>query len=112
MKKCGHKACKIYLPSQILDCQEGKCINCAVDDFAHGFKTNITSCDKCHTGKILKNDCETPINRNCQRCHKKLVPIGGARDNGSSSHDDWSTRKYHKKCWKEMKKEEEDEYSI
>lgn len=35
---------------------------------------------------------------NCEYCNKKLVPIGNARKNGKY-HNDWNTRKYHKKCW-------------
>ena len=40
---------------------------------------------------------------NCEYCDKPLVAIGTARGNGKSSHGDWDTRKYHKKCWKEQK---------
>ena len=36
---------------------------------------------------------------NCSHCNKKLVPIGKSRKNGKS-HNDWPSRKYHKKCWK------------
>jgi len=39
---------------------------------------------------------------NCEYCGKKLVPIANKRSNGTHRHNDWSTRKYHKKCWKEM----------
>jgi hypothetical protein len=35
---------------------------------------------------------------NCEFCNKKLVPIGKARKNGKF-HNDWYSRKYHKKCW-------------
>lgn len=34
----------------------------------------------------------------CEHCGKKLVAIGNRRKNGKS-HDDWDSRKYHKKCW-------------
>ena len=37
----------------------------------------------------------------CVKCNKPLVPIGTKRKNGVSHHDDWSSRQYHKKCWKE-----------
>ena len=46
--------------------------------------------------------------RLCWKCFNVLVPIGNSRENGKSSHGDWSTRKLHKKCWKEMKKDNED----
>ena len=38
----------------------------------------------------------------CKRCDKTLVPIGDRRKRGTRRHNDWSSRQYHKKCWKEM----------
>lgn len=38
----------------------------------------------------------------CQYCGGRLQPIGHDRLNGRD-HPDWPTRKYHKKCWKEMR---------
>ena len=38
--------------------------------------------------------------RRCTWCDGILVPIGSSRENGAS-HRDWSTRRMHKKCWKE-----------
>ena len=38
----------------------------------------------------------------CKRCDKTLVPIGDRRKRGTRRHNDWNTRQYHKKCWKEM----------
>ncbi len=35
----------------------------------------------------------------CEYCNKPLRAIGHARKNGKN-HNDWSTRKLHKKCWK------------
>lgn len=40
---------------------------------------------------------------NCRMCGNVLVPIGHARVKGAK-HNDWSTRKLHKKCWKMMSK--------
>ena len=37
----------------------------------------------------------------CLHCRKALQPIGSARINGAP-HKDWGSRKYHKKCWKEL----------
>ncbi len=37
----------------------------------------------------------------CLHCRKALQPIGSARMNGAP-HKDWGSRKYHKKCWKEL----------
>ena len=42
----------------------------------------------------------------CTHCGGALKPIGYARDKGKKHHD-WRNRTLHKKCWKEIKKEEE-----
>ena len=39
--------------------------------------------------------------RTCKWCSKSLVAIGTSRANGKANHSDWSTRKYHKACYKE-----------
>jgi len=39
----------------------------------------------------------------CVKCCKTLKPIGLARTNGKQTHGDWATRKYHKRCWKEVR---------
>lgn len=41
---------------------------------------------------------ETPKAK-CLHCGRTLVPVGKSRVAGAN-HDDWTTRKYHKKCWK------------
>ena len=41
----------------------------------------------------------------CLYCNKTLVPIGNSRINGKF-HDDWQTRKYHKKCYFEIQNEQ------
>lgn len=43
----------------------------------------------------------------CERCGKPLKAIGLARTNGKKTHNDWSSRKLHKCCWKKIKEEEE-----
>lgn len=80
-----------------------------------------TNCPFCHKGVpeyTLKNGrcmlCDIEIHRlgqsiipfigaegYCQYCYKKLRPIGSARKNGAN-HDDWEDRKYHKKCNKDI----------
>lgn len=42
---------------------------------------------------------------NCDRCAKRLVPVGTSRKNGVQHHDDWNTRRLHKKCWLEQLEE-------
>jgi len=43
---------------------------------------------------------------NCEHCDKPLKAIGTSRKNGKN-HNDWSSRKLHKCCWKELKGQEE-----
>lgn len=38
-------------------------------------------------------------NRICQYCNKKMRGIGRSVKNGTPRHNDWITRKYHKKCF-------------
>jgi|LakMenEpi03Aug12_release.lakeMendotaPanAssembly.Ray.scaffolds.fasta_scaffold12371_4 hypothetical protein len=52
--------------------------------------------------------------RICEYCNKTLPAVGLSRKNGKS-HDDWSTRKFHKKCYFEylrMKKLEKNDIII
>jgi hypothetical protein len=42
--------------------------------------------------------------RICFQCGRKMPPIGNSRSNGAS-HDDWSTRKLHKQCFRDILKE-------
>lgn len=42
----------------------------------------------------------------CQLCFKHKVPIGNSRK-GGKEHNDWESRKYHKKCWKEIQEDNE-----
>ena len=37
-------------------------------------------------------------NKYCTRCQKVLQVVGNSRKNGKK-HDDWESRKMHKKCW-------------
>ena len=40
----------------------------------------------------------------CEYCGKPLKAIGTARKNGKKTHNDWDTRKLHKKCFVEEQK--------
>ncbi len=44
--------------------------------------------------------------RICQECGGTLRAVGNSRKNGKN-HDDWKSREYHKKCWKEIQSERE-----
>ena len=50
-------------------------------------------------------------NNKCVKCNRALTSIGLDRKNGKISLDkynkDWDTRKYHKKCWRELKERQE-----
>ena len=94
-------ACGSELPEYTAECHEGLCSDCAISGCTEG--------DCC---------CESyehvsvPPAGSCQRCGKRLVPLGNSRENGRD-HNDWPTRKYRKKCWYKMitLEEEEDEES-
>lgn len=59
---------------------------------------------------------------NCTHCGKVLVTIGKSRENGknfstyktkqNNFNHDWDTRKYHKKCWLEIKKNQELQWKL
>ena len=54
--------------------------------------------------------------KKCIWCQKCLQPIGTARANGTTRHNDWVSRNSHKKCWlenelKNKRKKPEGEYS-
>jgi hypothetical protein len=60
---------------------------------------------KCACGKEISKkykQCYKCFKNNpiCQICDKPLVTIGNDRKNGKDQKD-WSSRKYHKKCYKE-----------
>eukprot|EP01048_Picozoa_sp_COSAG05_P008754 COSAG05_NODE_684_length_7947_cov_117.612603_7_plen_74_part_00 len=55
--------------------------------------------------------------RKCQHCGGTLRVIGRQRKNGKPSYtghsfDDWSQRKYHKKCYREVKELEQYGYGV
>ena len=39
--------------------------------------------------------------RLCLECFRPLVPVGGSRRNGAC-HNDWETRRFHKRCWSQI----------
>lgn len=49
---------------------------------------------------------KTYLSNRCWHCGSALVPVGGARANGAD-HEDWDSRHLHKKCWRELKAEQE-----
>ena len=52
---------------------------------------------------IYLQEVEVEVMSNCEHCGKPLVPIGTSRKNGKATHNDWGTRRLHKKCWMELK---------
>jgi hypothetical protein len=76
LKECSD--CGTGHPKWYLDCHGGSCVSCAI------------------IGRSSNNICI--------ECGKVLVPVGTSRSNGKS-HDDWPSRKMHKKCW--IKKQSE-----
>lgn len=53
--------------------------------------------------KAVKLTKPKQLKPKCQECNKTLKKIGAKRVNGKDSFLDWSNRKYHKKCLKEIK---------
>ena len=55
-----------------------------------------------------------PLSRKCQHCGKPLKAIGLERANGKpgrkGAFNDWGTRKYHKKCYKELMRQRHYDY--
>lgn len=93
--------CTHHVAQWLLDCKGGHCLSCDMDLFFD----KTTTKTPCPGTQYC--DCVLP-DGHCQYCYKKLVPIGSSRCNGAS-HNDWPTRKYHKKCWKLKKEDEEEE---
>jgi hypothetical protein len=89
-------SCLELIPHEVLCAHRGVCMNCAVRIYSvvqgPDWKTKFYQ----HVEKIKQGGY-------CQWCCRKLVPIGNARENGRP-HDDWNTRRLHKKCWIEMKR--------
>lgn len=48
----------------------------------------------------LNNSSKVTYVNKCLLCKKTLKPIGCNRKNNTNCHNDWSTRRYHKKCYK------------
>ena len=44
-------------------------------------------------------------NKKCLHCNRAMVAIGDKRANGGMTNE-WETRKYHKKCFKEIRRNE------
>ena len=57
-----------------------------------------------HTPRKKQTDMPKTIpKQKCFHCGKSLVTIGRQRKKGKRTHNDWSSRVYHKKCFKELK---------
>lgn len=51
---------------------------------------------------FLYNNYKMSEKIKCLHCKKSIVAFGNARKNGCDRKD-WDTRRYHVKCWKELK---------
>ena len=65
-------------------------------------RVQLCSCDNC----VIKIETYCISNNLCHYCKRALVPVGNARANGKA-HNDWRTRRYHKKCWRKSMVENE-----
>ncbi len=82
-RRCGFK-----YPEWVLDYENRFCIDCAV---AH----------EASKRQAYRDQQSQMGQRCCLHCGRKLVPVGSSRTNGAN-HNDWTDRKYHKKCWREL----------
>ena len=53
---------------------------------------------------MLGVQCPKPIKKTCDACGKPLQAIGAARRNGTARHRDWSSRRYHKQCYRAIRR--------
>jgi hypothetical protein len=47
-----------------------------------------------------------PRGGTCEYCDKPLLPIGDRRRNGDAEVVDWDTRCHHRKCYRQLRREE------
>ncbi len=70
-------------------------------------RSNLKGCSWVqHHKKEFHEFANEYLTTRCWHCAGKLVPVGSSRFNGAA-HDDWDGRYLHKKCWSELKLEEE-----
>lgn len=93
---CGHKSC-FSIPCS--DCKESLCSR-FINDM--GGRTWCIGCDMF----LYFHKRHFRLGKDCYHCGKPLTPIGNARTNGAD-HEDWDTRQFHKKCWRQLKIEQE-----
>ena len=67
----------------------------------HRILQQLLTLNVLHRNTVMEARKYRDVNRLCHHCMKKLVNIGYSRM-GGADHSDWSTRKYHKKCWKKI----------
>lgn len=73
------------------------------------YRSNLSACKWIKEVKPAVHAYATSFLLNkCWNCGGQLVPVGHSRMNGAS-HDDWEGRHLHKKCWRELKTQEEEE---
>lgn len=88
------KLCGFLVPKWLLEAKRGYCVNCDV----------MRYCCEVDGGDWPALEAGLKAHTHCWECYGRLVPIGTSRSNGLG-HPDWPTRKYHKKCWLERKRD-------
>jgi hypothetical protein len=70
-------------------------------------KSSLQGCNWVQRNKKEHHEfAKEHLKARCWHCGGKLSPMGSSRANGAA-HDDWDDRYLHKKCWCELKAEEE-----
>ena len=97
---CWRVACQCICEDDDCRCQTLSCFK--VGRFSTHYSPAGECCPRSAADQSQVKAARAEIKRRslcCCCCGRKLVPIGDARTNGTWRHNDWSSRRYHKKCW-------------
>ena len=97
---CWRVACQCICEDDDCRCQTLSCFK--VGRFSTQYSPVGEYCPRSPADQSQVKAARAEIKRRslcCCCCGRKLVPIGDARTNGTWRHNDWSSRRYHKKCW-------------
>ena len=96
---CWRVACQLVCEDEDCPCETSSCFK--VGRFSTQYTPVGEYCPRSAADQSQVKAARAEIKRRslCCCCGRKLVPIGDARTNGTWRHNDWSSRRYHKKCW-------------
>lgn len=91
--------CTNHAYQWMLDIHSNRCNHCDFQIFIGNLPKKVL----CNDWNSVGCGCKLPPGY-CVKCCTKLRPIANRRANGVIHHKDWNSRKFHKNCWKQMKK--------